>query len=149
MRIGEIAPTISLYNQFNEIVNLSDYIGKSRLVLFFYPKDNTAGCTREACAFRDYQKEFSDLNCKIIGISSDKVEKHLEFAEKNNLNYPLLADINQEARKLFGVPKSLFGLLPGRVTYVIDENGKIINVFNSQILFTDHISNAIEAIKKL
>lgn len=149
MKIGEIAPSLSLQNQFNETVNLSDYIGKSRLVIFFYPKDNTAGCTKEACAFRDYQKDFKELNCQIIGISSDNAEKHLEFAEKNNLDYPLLADIKQEARKLFGVPKSLFGLIPGRVTYVIDEKGVIIDIFNSQLQFTDHISNAIEAIKKL
>lgn len=149
MNVGKKAPSISLKNQFSQVVNLSDYIGESHLVIFFYPKDNTAGCTREACAFRDYQKDFNQLNCQIIGISSDNAEKHLEFAKKNNLDYPLLADINQEARKLYGVPNSLFGLIPGRVTYVIDNKGTIVDIFNSQLQFTDHISNAIDAIKKL
>ncbi len=148
MERGDQALAFSLKNQDGQTINLGDYFGKQSVVLFFYPKDHTPGCTKEACTFRDFHSEFESLNCKIFGISSDNVAKHKKFAEDFNLKYDLLADVKKEARKLYKVPTNLLGLVPGRVTYVIDPTGKIAHVFNSQTNPTDHISEALETIKK-
>jgi thioredoxin-dependent peroxiredoxin len=107
------------------VINISDFIGKKSLVLFFYPKDDTPGCTREACSFRDHYEAFLDAGAEVIGISGQSVESHKNFAQKHNLKYHLLSDEGNKVRKLFGVPTNLFGLLPGRVTYVADKTGKV------------------------
>jgi len=129
------------------LVNISEYIGKKNLVLFFYPKDDTPGCTREACSFRDHYETFLDDGVEVLGISGQSVESHKNFAQKHNLKYHLLSDEGNKIRKLFGVPANLFGLLPGRVTYVADKTGKVISVFNSQTQVEKHVEEALRALK--
>lgn len=145
---GDVIPDFELKNQHEELVNISDFIGKKSLVLFFYPKDDTPGCTREACSFRDHYKAFLDAGAEVIGISGQSVESHKNFAEKYNLRYHLLSDNGNKVRKLFGVPTDLFGLLPGRVTYVADKTGKIIYIFNSQMQVEKHVEEALKALQE-
>jgi thioredoxin-dependent peroxiredoxin len=113
---GSKAPNFTLPSQSGEMVSLKDFLGKKPVVLFFYPKDDTPGCTKEACAFRDDYEEFEKLDAEVIGISSDSVESHRSFAEKHFLPFTLLSDEGGKVRRLYGVP-STFGLFPGRVTY--------------------------------
>ncbi|MCA1758285.1 MAG: peroxiredoxin [Bacteroidales bacterium] len=144
---GDTIPNFKLKNQHGEVINLSDYIGKKNLVLFFYPKDDTPGCTREACSFRDHYEAFLDAGAEVIGISGQSVESHKNFAQKHNLKYQLLSDEGNKVRKLFGVPTNMFGLLPGRVTYVADKTGKVVYIFNSQMQVEKHVEEALQALK--
>lgn len=144
IQIGDKCPIFSLPNQAGEVVNISDYLGKQKLVLFFYPKDDTPGCTKEACEFRDRYADFLDLGCTVFGISSDSESSHVGFIQKHSLTYSLLADKQKIVRKLFGVPGNLFGLIPGRVTYIIDEQGIVIGIFNSQLDPIGHIDAALK-----
>src|SRR5215216_2204880 len=131
VKVGSVAPGFTLPSQAGEMVSLEDFIGRKPVVLFFYPKDDSPGCTREVCAFRDDFEEFRKLDAEVIGISSDSVESHRNFAVKHDLSFPLLSDEGGNIRKLYGVSNTL-GLFPGRVTYVIDEQGVIKHVFSSQ-----------------
>ncbi|MDY7393799.1 peroxiredoxin [Aureibaculum sp. 2210JD6-5] len=149
LKIGDSVPSFTLKNQNNNEVNITDYIGKKAMVIYFYPKDDTPGCTKEACKFRDEFETFTDLNVKVIGISADDVESHKNFAKKHNLPFTLLADVDNEVRKLFGVPKSMMGLLPGRVTYVVNKEGTIIHIFNSQFGAEKHITEALSKLKEI
>ncbi len=149
IKIGDKCPIFSLLDQKGEMYNLNDVIGRKNCVIYFYPKDNTWGCTKQACSFRDAFQDFVDLGCEVIGISSDSVSSHKLFSEKYNLNFPILSDSKDEVRNLFGVPKSLFGLLKGRVTYIIDKNGIVVWVFNSQVNSVAHISKAISFVKEM
>ena len=128
VEIGDKLPEFNLLDQYGKTFSSSDYIGKIALVVYFYPKDDTSGCTKEACKFRDNYQNFTDLEVKIVGISGDSVESHKNFTEKYNLPFTLLADINNEVRKLFGVPGTFFGAIPGRVTYVVDKDGVVIQM---------------------
>ena len=143
--VGSKAPDFALPSQSGEMVNLSDFLGHNPVVLFFYPKDDTIGCTKQARAFRDGYKEFGKLDAEVIGISSDPVESHKGFAEKHSLPFLLLSDEGGKVRKLYGVP-STFGLLPGRVTYVIDAEGVVRRVFASQLGVEKHVEEAREAL---
>ena len=127
--IGDMIPEFSLPDQDGIIFNISDILGKKKLVIFFYPKDGSLNCTREASYFRDLNDVFIDNDALVIGISGQSVESHKEFVEDNNLNYTLLSDNNNIVRKLFGVPTKFFGLIPGRVTYVADKSGKVVYIF--------------------
>ena len=149
MKIGDLCPHFELTDQRGKSFKSSDWIGKKKLVIFFYPKDETPGCTKEACTFRDRHEEFLEFDCQVIGISSDSVDSHKQFATKHNFNFVLLADTDKKIRKLFGVPGSLFGLLPGRVTYIIDLNGKIRGIHNSQLNPVSHIEEALDLIKQM
>ena len=146
LQVGDKVPEFSLPDQNGEIFNIADYLGKNPMVIYFYPKDDTPGCTKEACSFRDSFEEFTDRNVQVIGISADDVESHRNFAKKYNLPFTLLADTKNEVRKLFGVKSNLMGLIPGRVTYVIDSSGKVIYIFESQFKATQHIREALQAI---
>jgi len=148
IQVGDTCPNFTLPNQVGELVNISDYIGKQKLVLFFYPKDDTPGCTKEACEFRDRYADFLEIGCSVFGISSDSEKSHVGFIEKHHLPYPLLSDQNKMVRKLFGVPANLFGLIPGRVTYIIDEKGIVIGVFNSQLDPIGHIDAALTLLRQ-
>lgn len=130
-------------------MNIDDLIGQQLLVIYFYPKDETAGCTAEACSFRDSYEDFSAMGCEVIGISSDSISAHERFASRHRLNFTLLADTKKEVRKLFGVPPSLFGLIPGRVTYIIDKKGVVRSIHNSQGNAEGHIETAKQAIQTL
>jgi peroxiredoxin Q/BCP len=145
---GDVIPNFKLKNQHGEQVSISDFLGEKSLVLFFYPKDDTPGCTREACSFRDHYEAFLDAGAEVIGISGQSVESHKNFAQKHNLKYQLLSDEGNQVRKLFGVPADLFGLFPGRVTYVADKTGKIIYIFNSQMQVERHVEEALKVLKE-
>lgn len=149
LTIGDSCPIFELYNQKGELVKIGNFIGKKNLVIYFYPKDDTPGCTKEACSFRDAYEDFKTLDCEVIGISSDSEKAHKKFADKHRLTFQLLADANKHVRKLFGVPGNLFGLIPGRVTYIIDLEGKIKGVFNSQLDPLGHITKAMEVVKEI
>ena len=108
------------------------FLGRKKLVIFFYPQDGSLNCTKEACYFRDLSDVFEEADAVVIGISGQSVESHKEFAEQNKLNYTILSDTEDNVRKLFGVPAKIFGLIPGRVTYVADRSGKVVYIFESQ-----------------
>jgi peroxiredoxin Q/BCP len=149
LKIGDYCPLFSLPNQYGELINIHHFIGERNLVIYFYPKDDTPGCTKEACAFRDRYEEFKDLGCEVFGISSDSLEKHQKFATKHRLSFTLLSDSSNDVRKMFGVPANLFGLLPGRVTYIIDKKGMIRGIYNSQTDPIGHIEKALETVRLL
>jgi peroxiredoxin Q/BCP len=141
-----LAPDLMLRSQSGEEVSLGDFVGKRRaIVLFFYPKDDTPGCTKEACSFRDGHEQFEKLEAEVVGISSDSVKSHERFVEKHGLPFVLLSDEGGEVRKLYGVPNTL-GLFPGRVTYVIDEEGVVRHIFSSQLGVSRHVEEALEAL---
>lgn len=143
---GDRCPDFSLSNQDGVMVHMNDLIGSKILVIYFYPKDNTWGCTKEACSFQENQNEFKRLDCEIIGISSDSVLSHKTFSEIHHLDFTLLSDINDEVRIKFGIPNSFFGLIKGRITYIVDKFGIVQGIFNSQINSTKHISEAIKMV---
>lgn len=140
---GTVAPDFTLPNQDGQPVSLKDFKGQKAVVLFFYPKDNTAGCTAEACAFRDSYEVFKEAGAEVVGISSDSADSHQGFAAKHRLPFVLLSDQGGQVRKLYGVPSTL-GLLPGRVTYMIDKAGVVQHVFNSQFAATRHVEEALK-----
>src|SRR5215211_7544904 len=140
--VGSKAPNFTLPSQSGELVSFRDSLGEKPVVLFFYPKDDTPGCTKEACAFRDEYERFKELDAEVMGISSDSVESHERFADKHKLPFPLLSDRGEKVRRIYGVP-STFGLFPGRVTYVIDQQGIVRHVFTSQIGVERHVAEAV------
>jgi len=148
LKVGDTIPAFSLQDQNGQWFNSDEVIGKQPVIIYFYPKDETPGCTKEACKFRDEFEVFTDLNARVIGISSDNVASHKKFAEKYHLPFTLLADVNKKVRQLFGVPKSTLGLLPGRVTYIINNKGVVIYIFNSQFKAEKHIDKAIEVLRR-
>jgi len=145
---GDTIPDVSLLSQAGETVNLKDFIGKRAIVLYFYPKDDTPGCTAESCAFRDSYEVFQQAGAEVIGISGDSSDSHNKFASKYQLPFTLLSDTGNQVRKLFGVPSTL-GLLPGRVTYVIDKQGVVRKIFNSQFNFKGHIEAALKTLQEI
>jgi peroxiredoxin Q/BCP len=148
VQAGQQAPEFTLPNQSGAPVSLADYRGKQVVVLYFYPKDNTPGCTAEACAFRDSHEVFAEAGAAVLGVSSDSVDSHQGFAGKHRLPFELLADTGGKVRGRYGVPKT-FGLLPGRVTYVIDRDGVVRHVFSSMTHIGEHIAAALATVKQL
>ncbi|WP_246008212.1 peroxiredoxin [Chitinophaga lutea] len=144
---GSKVPDFELKDQDGKNFKLSDALAKGPVVVYFYPKDDTPGCTKEACSFRDSFEQFKDEGVQVVGISADDVASHKKFAEKYKLPFTLLSDTNNKVRKLFGVPKSM--MLPGRVTYVLNKNGVVVHQFNSLTQATQHVEEAMAAIKKL
>ena len=147
VKIGDAAPAFTLRDQSDCEVSLSDFRGKP-VVLFFYPKDETPGCTVESCTFRDHHAEFQALGAELMGISSDDEASHRHFAERHGLTYKLLADHKGKVRKLYGVPKTL-GMLDGRVTYIIDSEGRVRDIFRSQLSVRKHVTRALSALRSL
>jgi len=145
---GDKAPDFTLPSQSGEQVRLRDRIGQRVVVLYFYPKDNTRGCTAEACAFRDSHEVFAEAGAEVIGVSSDSVDKHAAFAGQYQLPFTLLADEGGKVRKAYGVPAAL-GFIPGRVTYVIDRQGTVRHVFNSMMNIDGHVKDALEVVRQL
>ena len=148
LQVGQPAPDFTLVTTAGAPFRLADRRGR-HLVLYFYPKDDTPGCTTQACSFRDQYEDFRDLGAEVVGISSDSEASHQKFAKKHRLPFELLADTDGAVRKLYEVPRALLGLLPGRVTFVIDKKGIIRYVFNSLSGATDHVRNAREVLAKL
>ncbi|MEN3359521.1 MAG: thioredoxin-dependent peroxiredoxin [Mycobacteriales bacterium] len=147
-QVGEQAPEFTLPNQAGDPVSLADFRGKQVVVLYFYPKDNTSGCTAEACAFRDSHEVFAEAGAAVLGVSSDSVDSHDKFAGKHKLPFTLLSDAGGTVRKLYGVPRS-FGLIPGRVTYVIGRDGVVRHVFASLTHVDQHVGEALAVVKQL
>jgi peroxiredoxin Q/BCP len=148
IEVGDKAPIFSLKDQNNNDFSIEQFIGKKPLVIFFYPKDFTPGCVREVCTFRDQYQDFQDKGVEVIGISSDGQKSHEKFAKKHNLPFTLLSDARGKMRKQFGVPSSMFGLLPGRMTFVINSNGIIKMRFNSQFSAEKHIEESLKILNK-
>ena len=146
IEVGDKCPIFTLKDQDGKLFNIEDSIGKDSLVIYFYPKDETAGCTKQACSFRDAFEDFISAGAKVIGISSDDEKSHKKFAKKHNLPFTLLADSDKKVRRAFGVPTNLLGLIPGRVTYVVDKKGIVKGVFNSQMKFDQHVPEALKII---
>lgn len=147
IEVGDTVPSFTLKDQNGNPFTVNNGIGKP-MVVYFYPKDDTPGCIKEACKFRDDFEDFLNLGAIVVGISSDSVESHKKFEIKYRLPFTLLADTKNEARKLFGVPNSII-FLPGRVTYVIDKNGIVKYIFNSQFGAEKHIESALAKLKEL
>ena len=147
LTIGSTIPSFELQDQHGNLFNIDSVAGKKNLVIYFYPKDDSPGCSKEACSFRDQFEQFTDVDAMVIGISSQSVESHLEFAEKHRLNYTLLSDTENDVRKLFGVKGNLFGLIPGRVTFVFNKDREVIYMFDSQFNADKHVETALEALK--
>ena len=145
MKTGEKAPAFTKTAQTGDTVALDDLRGKW-VVLYFYPADDTPGCTKEACSFRDSYEDFVDAGAVVVGVSGDSLEKHEKFAAKYNLPFALISDEDGAMRKEYGVKKSL-GVLPGRVTYVIDPEGVVQKIFSSQIQATKHMPEALATIR--
>ena len=148
VQVGDTAPDFTLPSQDGKMVSLQDFIGKSALVVYFYPKDDSPGCTKEACSFRDSYEVFKDAGAEVIGISADSEETHQQFAKRNRLQFVLLSDKDGAVRKRYGVPAT-FGLIPGRVTYVIDKQGIVQHIFSSQFTPEKHIEEALKTLQAL
>jgi peroxiredoxin Q/BCP len=129
-------------------VTLSEYFGKKNIVLYFYPKDETRGCTREACGFRDSYDVFTDLGAEVIGVSAQSVESHKSFATHHGLPFILLSDEKNEVRQLYGATSTM-GIIPGRVTFIIDKKGIVRHIFSSQFQPEKHIEEALKVLKEL
>lgn len=147
MKIGDKIPQFEAQVHDGSIISNADLLGHYT-VIFFYPKDNSPICTIEACSFRDNINEFKKYNCRVIGVSSDSIEKHKAFAEKYNLNFPLISDKGDKLRKLFGVTYDFFGLMPGRETFLIDPEGKVIFIFRSQLNGNSHVEKTLYVLRK-
>jgi len=144
---GDTAPLIALDDQ-DGTERRSDQLDGKALVLFFYPKDDTPGCTMEACAFRDSYADLQGLGAEVWGVSGDDAASHRRFANRHRLPFPLLVDAGNRVRRAFGVP-SVLGLLPGSVTYVIDGHGVVRHVFNNLLDGPAHRREALEALRGL
>ena len=148
VEVGDLAPDFTLPDQNGKDFRLKDLIGKSAIVLYFYPKDDTPGCKTEACTFRDQYNVFKDYGAEVIGISSDSIESHKKFEQKYNLPFSILSDKNGKVRKVYGAHSTL-GLIPGRVTYIIDTKGVIKYVFSSQLNAKAHVNNSLKILLEI
>ncbi len=148
LKVGDMAPDFSARLPGGEDFRLSDLRGKSRLVLYFYPKDFTAGCTKEACHFRDNMEEIAKLDAKIIGVSRDSDDSHVRFGEQHDLNFPLLSDSDGTISKLYSVARLGGKLGTKRKTFVIDKEGTVRAIIHSEINMLSHIERALESLKE-
>ncbi|UGS24242.1 peroxiredoxin [Flavobacterium channae] len=147
IQIGDKLPSFKATKQDGTAFD-SHEIHQKPVVIYFYPKDFTPGCTTQACNFRDAYQDFQDLGAEVIGVSGDSATSHQNFQQKYKLPFILLSDSDRKLRRLFGVPTALFGLLPGRVTYVFDAKGYCIYIFDSMSA-KNHIERALKAIQKV
>jgi thioredoxin-dependent peroxiredoxin len=147
--VGKQAPDFELASQTGELVRLSEIAKGSTVVLFFYPKDDTAGCTAEVCAFRDSYDVFRDAGAEVIGISSDDVKSHRAFAHKHGLSFRILSDPGGRVRKLYEVKDTIPFLIPGRETFVIDRERIIRHHFSSQLRAAAHVAEALTIVGEL
>ena len=148
LQVGDKIPEFSAKDSKGNDFDSASVVGKKPVVFYFYPKDNTPGCTAQACSFRDQYEDFKDWGAEVIGISSDSIASHEKFVQQYKLPFILLSDNDKKIRKLFGVKPGLLGLIPGRVTYVADKNGIIQLIFDGMNA-TNHIPKALETIKKM
>lgn len=149
VKVGDLAPAFTLPTQGGKTVSLGDFRGKKTVVLYFYPNNEGAGCITEACTFRDNYEDFKDAGAEVIGVSSDSANSHQQFASHHRLPFILASDEDGALRKLYGVADedTQFGLLPGRVTYVIDAQGVVRLIFSSMFSAEKHIQEALAVVK--
>ena len=147
--VGSHVPQFTLADQNGNLFSISSVVGKKNLVIYFYPKDDSPGCTKEACYFRDEFELFNEADALIIGISGQSVVSHKKFADKYQLSFTLLSDEGDKVRELFGVPVNFLGMLPGRVTYVIDKSGTVVYIYNSQTQARRHVDEALKILNGL
>ncbi len=150
--IGKMAPDFTLPSSTGENISLKQYKGKKTVILYFYPKDETPGCTKEACEFRDHSAEFEQHNVVILGVSTDPIESHIKFRDKHHLPFPLLTDEDAAVAKLFGVykMKNLYGkkyLGIERTTFIIDKTGRIAQIY-PKVKVEGHIQDLIEFVRE-
>jgi peroxiredoxin Q/BCP len=148
INVGDAAPEFSLKSQEGEEVRLGDLLSRGSVVVYFYPKDKTPGCTAEAGAFRDSYAKFGELGAEVVGISSDSVDSHKGFADDCGLPFKILSDADGEVRRSYGVPSTM-GVLPGRVTYIIDRGGIVRYIFSSQLRVTRHVKEALQSLEAI
>lgn len=146
--VGDTAPDFTLPDQWGGLVSLKDLRGRRNVVLYFYPKDGTPGCSIEAAAFRDNYRIFQDLGAEVIGVSSNSVESHCDFSTSRDIPFKLLSDANGTVRQLYGVKPTL-GLIPGRATYVIDRQGIVRFIISSQIRPRKHVEETLRIVNAL
>jgi thioredoxin-dependent peroxiredoxin len=149
LKPGDTIPDVTLDGPDGKPVRVRDLTSARALVLYFYPKDETTGCTAEACSFRDAYQDFTDAGADVVGVSGDGRDSHARFVERHKLPFTLLSDPRGEARAAFGVKPSLLGLIPGRVTFVIDRENKVRHAFDSQLRATAHVTEALGAVKAI
>jgi peroxiredoxin Q/BCP len=147
LKVGDTIPFFTSIDTNGNSFEVRDYLGQP-LVIYFYPKDDTPGCTIQACTFRDQYEDFKALGAEVIGISSDSLQSHQKFASRYKLPFILLSDSNKKIRNQFGVPNDFLGLIPGRATYVIDKNGTVQLIFDSTSAKI-HIQKALEILKRM
>ena len=146
LKVGDLVPSFELLDQDGNCFKSETVLGKKPVVIYFYPRDETPGCTAEACSFRDHYEEFVELGAEVIGVSSDGVKSHQKFAKRHRLPFILLSDKKQKVQRLFKLPKILFGLYTKRVTFVVDKDGKISYVHNS-LRSDSHIKKALQKLQ--
>ena len=147
LKVGDKIPSFTSIDSKGDSFDIIEYIGKT-LVIYFYPKDDTPGCTIQACTFRDKYEDFKALGAEVIGISSDSLKSHQKFASRYKLPFILLSDFDKKIRIQFGVPNDFLGLIPGRATYVIDKKGVVQLIFDSTSAKI-HIEKALEILKTM
>ena len=146
--LGKPAPDFTREAHNGQRISLADYLGKQVVVLYFYPKDGTPVCTKEACAFRDAYHDFAQAGAVVIGVSSDAVDRHRAFVSNHRLPFLLVSDKDGELRAAYQVPKTL-GILPSRVTYVIDKAGVVRHTFSALFSAERHVTEALEIVRRL
>ena len=149
IKVGDEAPDFHFTHKNGSAVNLKDLRRQKAVVLYFYPRDETPGCTAQACSFRDAYEDFVQAGAEVIGVSEDTQASHESFASHHRLPFTLVSDADGALRKSYGVPRSFLGLAPGRVTYVIDREGIVQHVFDSQLQAKRHIAEAMDVVKRL
>ncbi len=146
VQVGDTAPRFTAIIQDGSEFDSASLLGRQWLVLFFYPKDGTPVCTKEACAFRDSYERFLAAGAQVVGVSGDSASRHARFADRHKLPFPIVADTGSRLRRLFGVPAPL-GFLPGRITYVIDRDGIVRLAFSALFASEEHVRKALAAVE--
>jgi peroxiredoxin Q/BCP len=146
IKIGDRFPSFTLEDHNSNTFDINSFLGKNNLIVYFYPKNETYNCTKQACNFRDDFSTFKDLDCEIIGVSNDSPKSHLSFKNNHNLPFTLLSDRNGEIQKKLELPRNIFGLIPGRITFVIDNKGIVIKIIDSAINMRKHIEDALSSL---
>jgi len=148
LSVGDRIPSFTLPSQDGNLVRIEDLLGKGPVVIYFYPKDDTPGCTAEACGFRDQYEAFREAGAEVVGISADASDVHRGFARRHSLPFVLLSDRDNEIRKRFGVSRHA-GLIPGRETFIVDRNGVVVHHFRSLFDAMGHVRQAREIVEEL
>jgi peroxiredoxin Q/BCP len=146
---GTRAPDFALPADGGRTARLADYHGKKTVVLYFYPRDDSAGCTIESCTFRDAYEDFTAAGAEVIGVSSDSVESHDRFSGKHRLPFVLASDPDGNTARAYQVERGMFGLIPGRATFVIDHDGIIRDAFSSSVRVKEHVHRALDLVRDL